>query len=194
MHSALFKIHSGREMHSLKMVSVPFSVGLQAVPRCLGWCSIKMEHPSLKHKRRWLIIKVKILLSCLLCRTLIRCVNSYQAPSYLSSCACCAGIPHQLPWWSTGPPLGMWKHRSWWHLPSVDLQAQCGLRDMVHREEKFMAFEADKIYICFLYIAKFFICRHSQKEKLKAQIWNVSASDIHRDTFWWGEKRFILPG
>lgn len=36
MHSALFKIHSGRERRTLKMVSVPFSVGLQAVPRCLG--------------------------------------------------------------------------------------------------------------------------------------------------------------
>lgn len=97
MHSALFKIHSGRKMHTLKMVSVPFSVGLQAVPRCLGWCSITMEHPSLNHKWRWLIIKVKTLFSCLRCKTLIRCVDSYQAPSYLSSCASCAGIPHPTP-------------------------------------------------------------------------------------------------
>lgn len=125
-------------MHTLKMVSVPFSMGLQAVPMCLCWCSIKIELPSLSHKKRWLIIKVKMLLSCLHCRTLIRHVNSYQVPSYLSSCAFSAGVPHQTPRTSMGALLlVMWKHNSCWSLQSVALQAHCGqgLRDVVHRKE-----------------------------------------------------------
>lgn len=162
------------------MVSVPFSMGLQAVPRCLCWCSIKIEHPSLSHKKRWLIIKVKMLLSCLHCRILIRHVNSYQVPSYLSSCASSAGIPHQIPRTSMGALLlVMWTHNSCWSLQSVALQAHCG---QGHGTQKwnvkgkkisgfwgwYNVWQHTTIYL-YMYcshVAKLFTWSHSQMEKL----------------------------
>lgn len=146
-----------------------------------------------------------MLLSCLHCRTRIRHVNSYQVPSYLSSCAFSARIPHQTLRTSMGALLlVIWKHNSFWSLQSVALQASCGQGHSTQkRNVKGKKSEALRLIQCmtayyYLYVYILFIYSKvvhlvSQPDReVKPQSWNASASDIHRDTFWWGKICFFF--
>lgn len=56
-----------------------------------------------------------------------------------------------------------------------------------------MAFEADTLYMLFIYSKVVHVVSQPEGEA-KAQSRNASASGIHRDAFQWGEKRFFSQG
>lgn len=151
-----------------------------------------MEYPSLKHKRRWLIIKVKMLSPIYAAELLSDVWILIRRPLISPPVHSVLESHTELPSRSRGPPCGIWKHSSRWSLLCVALQHSVVLgtwySEGKRKRKKSMAFEAGTIYVLFIYSKSFIWC-HSQNEKL----W-LRASYIGRDTFWWDEKRLFSQG